>query len=103
MRLTMTHFNNDLLPHLKAKEHDDYDRAIKALSSCSSPSACSAPDFTEVLKRMKHIMQAHPWWKKRIDGTPLANDLPVRAAVECCEIIRELQNASLERLPEGGC
>ena len=38
----MTHFNNDLLPHLKAKEHDDYDRAIKALSSCSSPSACSA-------------------------------------------------------------
>jgi len=74
-----------------------------ARACCNSPSACSAPDFTEVLKRMKHIMQAHPWWKKRIDGTPLANDLPVRAAVECCEIIRELQNASLERLPEGGC
>ena len=61
-----------------------------ARAHCSSPPAGSAPDFTKVLQRMQHIMKAHPWWKKRIDGTPLATDLPVRAAVECCEIIREL-------------
>ena len=61
-------------------------------TSCSSPSACSEPDYTAIWKRMKHMMEAHPWWRKRIDGTPLATDLPVRAAVECIEIIRELQN-----------
>ena len=37
----MTGFNNNLVPDLLQKEHADHARAMKALSSCSSPSACS--------------------------------------------------------------
>ena len=39
----MTGFNNDLVPDLLQQEHADHARAMKALSSCSSQSACSVP------------------------------------------------------------
>lgn len=44
----MTDFNNNLVPDLQAKEHADHDRAMNALSSCSSPSACSVLDDYEI-------------------------------------------------------
>ena len=39
----MTGFNNNLVPDLLQQEHADHARAMKALSSCSYPSAGSAP------------------------------------------------------------
>ena len=36
--------------------------------------------YAEVLKAMTEEMRAHPWWRKQVEGTPLENDLPVRAA-----------------------
>ena len=36
-------------------------------------------DWTEVLKVMTKTMEEHPFWPK-VQGTPLENDLPVRAS-----------------------
>ena len=44
-------------------------------------------DWTEVLKVMTERMQAHPDWK-RVEGTPLENDLPVRAAKAFFDIVK---------------
>jgi hypothetical protein len=40
-----------------------------------------------VLKVMTERMQSHPWWGKRVEGTPLENDLPVRAAKAFFEMV----------------
>ncbi len=36
-------------------------------------------DWTATLNRMSGAMAEHEWWKKRVVGTPLENDLPVIA------------------------
>lgn len=43
-------------------------------------------DWTEVLRVMTKAMQSHPDWR-RVVGTPLENDLPVRAAEVFFEIV----------------
>ena len=45
--------------------------------------------FVEALADMQRAMEEHSWWKLRVDGTPLANDLPVRAATLMIEKLRE--------------
>jgi hypothetical protein len=50
-------------------------------------------DWTEVLKVMTERMESHPWWK-RIEGTPLANDLPVRATKAFFEIVNGAKHES---------
>ena len=45
-------------------------------------------DWTEVLKVMTEAMESHPFWK-RLEGTPLENDLPVRAAKAFFNIVVE--------------
>jgi len=37
--------------------------------------------FPAVLKDMTETFEAHPWWGKVVEGTPLENDIPVRAAI----------------------
>jgi hypothetical protein len=44
------------------------------------PAAPASDNFVTMLAKMDTALSAHPWWKRRCDGTPLANDLPVRAA-----------------------
>lgn len=53
------------------------------------------PSWTDVYKRMSHMLSAHPWWKKRCEGTPLENDLIVRATFESIEIIKEYKDKVL--------
>ena len=48
--------------------------------------APKSPDFTTMLKAITSAMETHPWWH-RIEGTPLANDLPVRAAVAAMKML----------------
>jgi len=45
-------------------------------------------DWTEVLKVMTEAMESHPFWK-RLEGTPLENDLPVRAAKAFFNIVKD--------------
>ena len=47
-------------------------------------------DWTEVLQLMTKTMQEHSWWHK-VQGTPLENDLPVRAAEMFFEIVEGQQ------------
>lgn len=44
------------------------------------------PNFQTMLKVITDAMESHPWWD-RVEGTPLANDLPVRAAVAAMKAI----------------
>ena len=44
------------------------------------------PNFQTMLKVITESMESHPWWS-RLEGTPLANDLPVRAAVAAMKAI----------------
>ena len=37
------------------------------------------PNWTTVLQKITKAMETHEWWGRRIVGTPLENDLPVRA------------------------
>ena len=37
--------------------------------------------FHAMLKDMNEAMKEHPWWSKVVEGTPLENDIPVRAAI----------------------
>lgn len=48
-------------------------------------------DWTEVLKVMTEAMQSHPNWQRRIKGTPLENDLPVRAAKAFFEMVGQYE------------
>ena len=50
--------------------------------------APKSPDFTTMLKAITSAMETHPWWH-RVDGTPLANDLPVRAAVAAMKLLKQ--------------
>lgn len=45
-----------------------------------------APDFPAMLMAITDTMAAHPWWRS-VEGTPLANDLPVRAAVAAMRLV----------------
>jgi hypothetical protein len=36
--------------------------------------------FAAALAMMKSALKSHSWWRKRCDGTPLDNDIPVIAA-----------------------
>ena len=59
-------------------------------------------DWTEVLKIMTEAMQSHPWWKRRVEGTPLENDLPVRAAKAFFEMVEgETMSANRPTTPFG--
>ncbi len=42
-------------------------------------------DFTAMLKAMTETMREHPFWDRLVVGTPLENDLPVRAAIVALE------------------
>ena len=49
------------------------------------------PDWTETLARMVETMSSHPDWRKCM-GTPLGNDLPVRAAKVAHELMHEMMS-----------
>ena len=44
------------------------------------------PNFQTMLKVITEAMESHPWWN-RVEGTPLANDLPIRATVSAMKAI----------------
>jgi hypothetical protein len=52
------------------------------------------PAFHEALAKMREVMEAHPFWHKA-RGTPLENDLPVRAA----EVALGMMEAALHPTP----
>jgi len=71
----MTGFNNDLAPDLLRKEHDDYAIAMNALSSCSSPSACSPVRLTDenaprVLKLLGYKKRWGLWYHPCVEKSP---------------------------------
>lgn len=42
-------------------------------------------EFTDMLKAMTDAMREHPFWDRCVAGTPLENDLPVRATIVALE------------------
>jgi hypothetical protein len=44
--------------------------------------------FTDALPKMRAAMESHPFWRKAV-GTPLENDLPVRAAEVATGMLRD--------------
>ena len=47
------------------------------------------PDYTEMLKLITDAMSSHIRWEDYVVGTPLENDLPVRAANVAMERLRK--------------
>ena len=76
-------------------------------ASGSKPCACSrkfgapipttpvevehAERFDVILRHMQEACETHSWWKKRMDGTPLANDIPVRCAEVASKMLTTLR------------
>lgn len=56
------------------------------------------PTFHDALKKMRETMEAHPFWRKAV-GTPLENDMPVRAAEVALAMILNVTEA---RAPDQG-
>lgn len=59
---------------------------MRAADALETSQPLPRPQFHEVLKLMRETMESHPFWRK-VDGTPAANDLPVRAAVVAMELL----------------
>lgn len=69
------------------------------------PSQTERPDFSAVLAKIKDALTKDyggvDWWKRRVEGTPLENDVPVRAATVALELLTNENTRAKSAPPEG--
>jgi hypothetical protein len=53
------------------------------------------PDWNETLERMVVELSSHPWWDRMVKGTPLENDIPVRAAMVAQKMLIDLEEKEM--------
>lgn len=57
----------------------------------------TTPAYPKMLKEIQGHCETHPWWRRKCEGTPLENDLPVRAA-NLASIWTRQAHAEIEKL-----